>query len=280
MPNPPRPFHFRYLAAAFCGVWLVGLSACTHTTGGGQQHGDSSSPSFAEKLQPVSSGGPECPAETRACSEEWNPTRCTAEGHEGEALVLYGRLMAWGDNPCLAREKLRVAACAAGVLPSQLERLSCIPDVSQGRCGTEPKPCAEEPAAQPRICVLRKYAGQATAGDSALAGFGLNECLARQALDVELCGHNLDPMRIENVECAADDTGGECPPTTGRCPAGGEATKCAVVVSSASSPNLNLEANGRNLCEAQVRLRLAACRVNRRPSMLAPMTCETAKNGG
>jgi hypothetical protein len=252
-------------------VSLVFLQSCVH--GEKKETGDVQA--FVQGQQTADPTDLTCPPEPRPCTEEWNPTRCLSESAGEELLVLRGRIIAFGDNLCLAREKLRVSACNAGLKPGHLGNISCVPDASQARCGGPAEDCKDAPGL-PTVCRLTRYNNQDLTPTSLVAGFGKNECEARADLTRELCAANLDPMHINNVTCEADQTGGECPPSTLRCPQTVSPSRCRVTLASASSKNLELSSWGRNLCEAQAKLRGEACKHNRKPSVLPPVTCEAS----
>lgn len=212
----------------------------------------------------------ECPVADAVCTEEFNPSVCTAPAHESKAKD-HEALRTWGQNPCIGKAKMAKLACARGLEPSALGPIECVPDPSGGRCPPTPSVCIQ--VFIPSLCTVDSYNGQALTSDQKLRARGSNACVSTNKLHQLACELNLNPEYLENITCVTDKTGGECPVKSHGCGAGGEETVCQVKKYAGAELTQPLASKGKNPCVAKWELTRLACKMNMKPSQLEDVVC-------
>ena len=218
----------------------------------------------------------ECPPPETVCSGASTPFACTAKSYNGRDLPPSKELMSWGDSSCSARQALQRDACAKGLAPSRIGRIACIPDPSEGACPPLEIECPE--GDDPMICVARSYGEQKLTDAQAVRAFGMNQCLALEALKVAGCRQNLDPTKFSEMTCERNDLEGECPlPKAAPCTDPPRPALCRVFKVLGDALPKPLVATASSACLAKRELMAMACKAGIRPSQLDDLVCEFSK---
>ena len=143
----------------------------------------------------------ECPIRNTVCTMDYNPMVCSAAAYAGKAQSVAEQSIAWGPNGCAAKLNLHRQICAAGLLPSKLGEVQCVPDASNGHCPPASAVCREH--GQPTNCRADAYGSQHLNPDLAVKTAGASECEAKAKLNKEACRRNLDPERLAAITCSA-----------------------------------------------------------------------------
>ena len=143
----------------------------------------------------------ECPIRNTVCTMDYNPMVCSAVTYAGRSQPVAEQSIAWGPNGCAAKLNLHRQICAAGLLPSKLGEVQCVPDASNGHCPPAGAVC--QGPGQPTSCRAEAYGSQHLNPDLAVKAAGASECEAKTKLNKEACRRNLDPERLTAITCSA-----------------------------------------------------------------------------
>lgn len=227
-------------------------------------------PPTADEAQPLT----ECPATEVVCSQDYDPSFCTAQSYEGRDFPESLIVRAWGTNICAGRVALAKEACARGFNPSGLGVVQCVPDASGGNCPAASVVCGEEE--EPTLCTAGTYGDQKLASGQ-LKAWGLNPCLARAALAATACSKNLNPIALGDVQCGVDPQGGECPPMEAFCKDSPREATCEAKKLLGRPLTTPLTTRGNGSCEANQRLLRLACSQGIKPSDIEDIVCRFGK---
>ena len=145
---------------------------------------------------PDASGG-NCPPSSVACGPEVVPSVCSAARYGDQSLSEGQVLLAWGTNPCLAKESLAALACQRNLDPNLLDEVVCGSDPQNAECPPSESLCEDAP--RESACEVVRMLGTLPA--QLLEATGDSTCEAKQKLMRLVCMRGLKLSDIEDVVC-------------------------------------------------------------------------------
>jgi hypothetical protein len=133
------------------------------------------------------------------CTKEYAPTVCQL-GDKRLSADEKDNHLAWGNNPCLARQILFKQLCDSGSVDYYIDDLQCRPSASEGNCPPSQPPC-DKSLKQKTSCRASIYKDQKIPDGYQLLGEGTDDCDARMRLMWEACKLNLDPSGLSQIKC-------------------------------------------------------------------------------
>jgi len=208
-----------------------------------------------------------CKELEKPCTATPAATFCELPEITGTVLVPGNRPYAFGANECEARKGVLEQVCKRGIDIKSASAIKCKAGGSGGKCPVTPRMCIT--VYDPRFCVATSYAGQAIPADTRLAGWGANECVAREELANIACAQNLNPDLVQGVSCSRQaEFRGDCPPLQPACdPGDNTAHDCEVGISAPGGSKIS--AQGASKCLARFNLDFQICLAGQSPAAMA-----------
>lgn len=138
-----------------------------------------------------------CPPASHPCGQDLQPSICTVTSYQGQKLRAGQILSAAGANPCVAQNKIQLAACARNLDPKWLGPSSCAPDPTEGECAFGEISCNDQN--KKSICTVSE--SQDGPIEPALIARGDSLCAAKVAALRAACGQNIRPSRLGKFRC-------------------------------------------------------------------------------
>lgn len=147
----------------------------------------------------------ECPIKTEKCPETKEPASCTLTRYNGMDLNWKQAPKSWGSNECEAKNLLGQKACKLNLIPSEIEKINCEPDMTDGECPNFIKNCpTAHQGGEGYICEIVKINNNNL--EDPFIAYAPSLCEAKHAIYDIICQYTnsenkIKPSLVSDINC-------------------------------------------------------------------------------